>query len=223
MRSEHQLKLEKMGEFFDSRLNGYEEHQLNCIESAKEFYPCTAEQLPMFSGSKIIDLGCGTGLELSEYFKRNPNAAVTGIDLAEGMLQSLKAKFSDKNLTLLNVSYFDIPFGENVYDAAVSVESLHHFTLRQKIPLYKKLHDALKEEGYFILTDYIIENDREERQNFQEFSQLKNELGITDDEFYHYDTPLTGKHETEALAAGGFSRIECVNKWGNTTMLKAYK
>ena len=212
-----------MGEFFDNRLEDYEEHQLNYIESAKEFYPYTAEQLPMLSRSKILDLGCGTGLELSEYFKRNPNAVVTGIDLASGMLQFLKAKFPDKQLTLINDSYFNVPLGEKVYDAAVSVESLHHFALKKKTSLYKKLHEALKENGYFILTDYIIENAKVEQQNFHELARLKKEMGINDDEFYHYDTPLTTEHETEALLLGGFSKIECVNKWANTTMLKAYK
>ena len=217
------LKLEKMGEFFDNRLEGYEEHQLDCIEYAKEFYPYTAEQLPMFSGSQVLDLGCGTGLELNDYFKRNPNAAVTGIDLASGMLQSLKAKFSGKQLTLINNSYFEVSFSEKIFDAAVSVESLHHFTLKQKIPLYKKLHEALKEKGYFILTDYIIENAKEEQQNFHELARLKKEAGICDDQFYHFDTPLTIEHETEALLSGGFSRVECVNKWGNTAVLKAFK
>ncbi len=217
------MKLEKMGEFFDRRLEGYEEHQLNCIESAKEFYPCTAEQLPMFSGSRVLDLGCGTGLELSEYFKRNPDAVVTGIDLADGMLQFLKVKFPDKRLTLINASYFTVPFGEAIYDAAVSVESLHHFTLQQKIPLYAKLHKALKGKGYFILTDYIIEDDQEEERYFHELERLKKESGVGDNEFYHYDTPLTREHETDALIAGGFSKTECINQWGNTIMLKAYK
>ncbi|MEE1357539.1 MAG: hypothetical protein UHG68_08265 [Clostridia bacterium] len=54
--------LEKMGAFFDTRLNGYEEHQLNCIEGAKEFYPYTASLLPMCENASILDLGCGTGL-----------------------------------------------------------------------------------------------------------------------------------------------------------------
>lgn len=212
-----------MGEFFDNRLEGYEEHQLNCIESAREFYAYTAEQLPKFPGSQILDLGCGTGLELSEYFKRNPNAVVTGIDLASGMLQFLKNKFSDKQLTLINDSYFNVFFGESVYDAAVSVESLHHFTMKQKIPLYKKIHKALAEKGYFILTNYIIESPKEEQKNFQELKRLKTESGICDDEFYHYDTPLTREHETEALLSGGFSKIECISRWGNTTMLKAHR
>ena len=93
--------LEKMGEFFDNRLDGYEEHMLNCIESAREFYPFTAEQLPKGPESKILDLGCGTGLELEYYFKKNPEAKVTGIDLAPGMLEVLKQKFPDKDMKLI--------------------------------------------------------------------------------------------------------------------------
>ena len=36
------LMLEKMDEFFDARLDIYDEHQLTEIESAREFYPLTA-------------------------------------------------------------------------------------------------------------------------------------------------------------------------------------
>ena len=130
--------LEKMGPFFDRRLDGYEEHQLNCIDSAREFYP----------------------------------------------------------------------FGSGVYDAAVSVESLHHFTKEEKIPLYRKLHQALKHGGYFILTDYFSVSEEEETFYQTELSRLKALQGITDSEFYHYDTPLTVKHEMEALSAAGFSSME---------------
>ena len=63
--------LEKMGEFFDKRLSSYDEHMLTEIESANEFYPYTAGLLPKESGAKVLDLGCGTGLELEEYFKIN--------------------------------------------------------------------------------------------------------------------------------------------------------
>ena len=120
--------LEKMGDFFDARTEGYEEHQLNTIDFAQEFYPFTAGCLPKESGAKVLDLGCGTGLELDEFFALNPEAKVTGIDLAAGMLNTLKKKFSGKDITLILGSYFEVPFGEAQFDTAVSVESLHHFT-----------------------------------------------------------------------------------------------
>ena len=215
--------LEKMSDFFEARLDGYDKHMMTNIECASAFYPFTAKQLPTAENCHILDLGCGTGLELEEYYKLNSSAKVTGIDLSQGMLTELQRKFVGKNITLILDSYFDVPLGENVFDAAVSVESLHHFTKEEKIPLYAKLHTALKENGYFILTDYFSLSDDEEEMHRQNLIALKTEQGITDDEFYHYDTPLTVKHEIEALLEAGFSNVEVLNHWGATYTIKAVK
>ena len=215
--------LEKMGEFFDARLDGYEEHQMTCIDSADEFYPYTADCLPQTVGFRILDLGCGTGLELGYYLERVPTARITGIDLAPGMLETLRKKFPGKDISLILGSYFTVPFGENVYDAAVSVESLHHFTKEEKIPLYAKLKTALKPGGYFILTDYFSLSDEEETNHRQELIRLKKEQKLTEDEFFHYDTPLTVEHEKEALQTAGFISVEVLKNWGPTYTLKAYR
>ena len=215
--------LEKMGEFFDARLDGYEEHMMTAIESAEEFYPFTARCLPDTPGANILYLGCGTGLELNEYFPLNPSARITGIDLAPGMLDTLREKFPDKNLTLILGSYFTEDFGENRFDAAVSVESLHHFTKEEKLPLYRKLHNALKPGGYFILTDYFAPTEELEREYRGNLLQLKAEQGIADNDFYHYDTPLTVSHETEALTQAGFRSVTLLGQWGATCTLKAEK
>lgn len=215
--------LEKMDAFFDSRLDGYEAHMLGGIESAGEFYPFTAECLPQLPDAQILDLGCGTGLELDAYFQRNPTAKITGIDLAEGMLGRLREKFPRKALTLICGSYFDVPFGSGIFDAAVSVESLHHFTKEEKIPLYRKLCGALKEKGYFILTDYFSLSDAEEREHREELLRLMAEQGLSDGEFYHFDTPLTVQHEMEALMSAGFSAVEVLKNWGATYTLRAVK
>lgn len=215
--------LEKMGDFFDNRLKGYEEHQLTCIEGAREFYPFTAGCLPLGENVNILDLGCGTGLELEFYFKLNPVAKVTGIDLAPGMLAALKEKFSDKDITLIRGSYFDVPFPENYYDAVVSVESLHHFTKEQKTALYHKIYSALKTDGCFILTDYFAPSEEEEILYRQERRRLKEQQGIADDEFYHYDTPLTVEHEMQAMREAGFLSVEILGQWENTYTLKVRK
>lgn len=105
--------LEKMGEFFSKRLEGYEEHQLNAIDGAREFYPFTASLLPVQHEATVLDLGCGTGLELGYYFKLNPTAKITCIDLADDMLKALKKKFSKKAIIIIQGSYFDLPFEKN--------------------------------------------------------------------------------------------------------------
>ena len=215
--------LEKMSDFFENRLEGYDDHMMTNIQSAKEFYPFTAKMLPVTENCQVLDLGCGTGLELEEYYALCPSARVTGIDLSQGMLTALKNKFSDKEITLIQGSYFDVPFGENVFDAAVSVESLHHFTKAEKVQLYEKLHSALKENGYLILTDYFSLSEEEERMYREKLIVLKEEQGITDNEFYHYDTPLTVSHETEALIEAGFSAVEVLKNWGVTYIIKAVK
>ncbi len=215
--------LEKMNEFFNKRLDGYDEHMMTNIESSDMFYPFTADCLPKKDGAKILDLGCGTGLELEHYFRLNPSAKITGIDLTESMLNALENKFPEKELSLICGSYFDVPFDENTFDAAVSVESLHHFTKEEKIPLYTKLCKSLKDNGYFILTDYFALTDEDEQAFRNELLRLKKEQGIDDNEFYHYDTPLTVDHETEALLKAGFSSVEVLNNWGVTFTIKANK
>lgn len=210
-----------MDAFFDARLGDYEAHQLNCIDSARAFYPFTAGCLPQAPGSRVLDLGCGTGLELGYYFEAVPTARITGVDLAPGMLDALRAKFPGKALTLILGSYFDVPFEENAFDAAVSVESLHHFTKEEKIPLFTKVRKALKPGGYLILTDYFALSDEEERSRRAELLRLKREQGLSDDAFYHYDTPLTVSHETEALLEAGFASVTALKSWGATHVLKA--
>lgn len=213
--------LEPMGEFFDRRAEGYEEHQFACVDGASEMYAVTASLLPDTPGAEILDLGCGSGLELDAFFPRNPTAVVTGIDLSRELTDQLMKKHADKSVQVIFGSYFDEPFGVRTFDAAVSVMSLHHFTAEKKIPLYKKLKDALRPGGVFVLTDYFAPDDAWEERCFAELARLKEENGITDDASYHFDTPLTVPHETAALLAAGFTEVKALARWGNTVTLRA--
>lgn len=215
--------LERMDLFFDARLEGYDAHQLEAIEGAAEFYTFTAQCLPERAGCRVLDLGCGTGLELEAYFARNPTAAVTGIDLAPGMLGALRAKFPNQDITLIQGSYFTVPLGTDRYDAAVSVESLHHFTQAEKAGLYRRVWAALKPGGYLVLTDYFAPSDALEQQYRQELKALRVQQSLPDDQFYHYDTPLTVAHELEALSDGGFSAVQVLRQWSTTATIVAVK
>ena len=215
--------IERMDDFFTARVEGYDEHMRTCVEGDSAFYEYTAALLPEAEGACVLDLGCGTGLELEAYIMVNPKARVTGIDLTEAMLKVLRNKFPEKEMTLIQGSYFDVPLGEEIYDAAVSVESLHHFTAEKKLSLYKKLRAALKKQGIFVLTDYFAESVEDEKEYFQELKRIKQEQGIADDEFYHYDTPLTAEHEMTVLREAGFPEVRLEKVWGSTCTVVAVK
>ena len=215
------MKLERMDDFFAARVDGYDEHMWTTIEGASDFYAYTASLLPMEKEARVLDLGCGTGLELEEYFRLNPEADVPGIDLSEAMLKALQEKLPDRKIRLILGSYFDVPFGEGAYDAAVSVESLHHFPAEQKEALYRKLHAALRDNGRFVLTDYFAESEELEKEYFQNLMLLKEEQGLPEDGFFHYDTPLTVDHEMHLLRQAGFSDVQILKEWGTTFTLLA--
>ena len=215
--------LERMDDFFTARVDGYDEHMRQYVEEDSEFYAFTASLLPAGENVNILDLGCGTGLELEAYFKINPFAKVTGIDITEAMLDALKAKFPDKEINTICGSYFDVPFGEEVFDAAVSVESLHHFSEEEKLPLYTKLLKAIKPGGSFILTDFFADLPEQEDYFRRELIRIRKEQDLPDGVFYHYDTPMTVEHEKRIFLAAGFSSVEELGCWDSTHTIKAIK
>ena len=214
--------LERMDEFFAARTHMYDEHMLTEVEGCKEGYEKMATLVPS-DGKKLLDLGCGTGLELDEIFRLLPRLKVTGIDLTEAMLQKLREKHPDKDMTLVCGDYFQVPFGEGEYDCAVSFQTMHHFPKDKKKKLYKKLYESLSAEGIYIECDYMVLTQAEEDLWFSENDRLRKEQGITGDEFYHYDTPCSVDNQTRLLKEAGFKSVEQVFRMENTTMLLARK
>ena len=125
---------EDMNGFFAARVDTYEAH-MSVWDKA---YGRVAELTPGDCGP-LLDLGCGTGLELDRIFARWPELAVTGVDLCAAMLEKLRAKHAGRRLELRCADYLAMDLGAEQYGAVVSVESLHHFTPEQKLELYKKI------------------------------------------------------------------------------------
>ena len=171
----------------------------------------------------LLDLGCGTGLELDEIFKLHPHMKVTGIDLTSTMLDKLREKHLNKDMILICGDYFKEPFGVDIFECAVSFQTMHHFPKDKKLSLYKKLFDSLKDGGMYIECDYMVLTQEEEDHWFSENARLRREQGIVGDEFYHYDTPCSVDNQIELLKIAGFSSVEQVFRMENTTMLVAKK
>lgn len=216
------MRIERMNDFFAARVDGYDEHMLNNVEGCKDGYIKMAELLPK-DIAELLDLGCGTGLELDEIFKINPLVKVTGIDLTQAMLDKLKQKHPKKNITLINASYFDYDFSIGKYDAAISFQTMHHFLHEDKIRLYSKIYAALKTGGQYIECDYMVIRQEDEDFFYSDNQRIRKEQGIPDGEFYHYDTPCTIDNQIKLLTKAGFKTAKMAWRVENTTIIVAQK
>ena len=211
-----------MGAFFDARADGYEDHMKGLV--CASFYLELARLIPVGGALRLLDLGCGTGLELDEIFLRNPDVQVTGIDLSEKMLAWLQEKHAARvgQLDLIRGDYFSYGYPPDTYDFVVSAESLHHFTHEEKLGLYRKLRATLKPGGRFIDLDYVAADQAAEDEGFAEKERLLAEAGIAAG-MYHIDTPLTVENEVRLLREAGFNRMDVVRHEGSTVLLDAVK
>jgi tRNA (cmo5U34)-methyltransferase len=216
------MSLEKMNEFFDKRADSYDHHMLVDLQLT-EFYEEIANCFPVgMNNQKLLDLGCGTGLELEQLFAKISMLSVTGVDLSQEMLNVLKAKYADKELKLICGSYFDVDFGEQCFDYALSTYSLHHFSEEEKIGLYRKIYIFLHDGGNFVEGDYTCKTMKQQRFHITENERLRKENGITDG-FYHYDTPFTAETQIKLLKSVGFTDVQVVKEWESTSIIIARK
>lgn len=210
--------LEEMSDFFTKRLDSYEEH----MSVWEKSYALFAELLP-FGCQKILDLGCGTGLELDKIWQKDPDIDVTGVDLCQSMLDSLLEKHFDKHLTTVCQDYFQYDFGYGKWDAIISFESLHHFLPERKKDLYKKAYNGLKNGGIFILGDYIASCDEEEELLRNVYLKKRKESAIPEHCFVHFDIPLTLEHESKLLQDAGFIIEKVMDNPDNATIIMVRK
>ena len=122
-----------MTDFFSKRLGIYEDVHLG---HWPEEYAHIADFFRDGLNS-LLDIGCGTGLELNAVYRRFPQAEVTGIDLCRDMMDKLQQTYRDKHFKAIVADYFECPFEAERYDAALSFETLHHFPYEKKKRIYQ--------------------------------------------------------------------------------------
>ena len=190
-------RVNEMNEFFNKVVDiDYDERHLKLIEAKEKIIDFLPKNI-----TKVVDLGAGTGLQLIKLYKQYPNVHTIAIDISDGMLKKLVERHLSDNITIVNNSFFEYDFGEDV-DAVISSQALHHFDPNDKLTLYKKVYNCLKNGGVFVNEDYFANDVETEKQLFDDYYNLVRGEGK------HYDTPLTVEHEIEVLKKAGFNDID---------------
>ena len=187
----------QMLEFFAQRAAGYDAVNLPMMDNKRAI-----TQALQGSPQRILDLGVGTGLELIPLFERFPEAHVTGIDLAQPMLEELKKRGFASRVTAQRGDFFEVPFGEG-YDAAISSAALHHFSEADKALLYAKVFCALRPGGQWINADRFAATQQEQDEAFGAYA-------LNPTAYPHMDTPLTPENERRLLLDAGFRKVDTI-------------
>ena len=157
----------EMNEFFNRVVDiDYDERHLKLIEAKEKIIDFLPENM-----KNVIDLGTGTGLQLIKLYKVYPNVHTTAIDISDGMLKKLEERHISDNITIVNKSFFDYDFENNI-DAVISSQALHHFESNDKLTLYKKVYECLKKDVVFVNEDYFAEEEETEKQLFEDYYNL---------------------------------------------------
>src|SRR6056297_304932 len=217
-------EFEKMDEFFDKRAANYDQHMQENVDDFNTFYQKIAEDIKSTEEPvSVLDIGCGTGLELTYIFKKAPQAHITCLDLSEKILIKLKEKYKNKKeqIDLIQGSYLEEDLSDNKYDYIISVMTVHHLKYKSKLMLYKKIQRALKNDGKYIEGDYVV-NQKKEKQLLAEYekkiSDLKEEEGS-----YNIDIPLSLKTQKRLFVKSDFKDFHLLYKKGEAaiyTMMK---
>lgn len=202
-------KIEKMKDFFNKRAASYDNHMKSNVKDFNSFYSHIATEIKETDQPiSILDIGCGTGLELEYIFQKTPHTKVSCLDLSEQMLDRLKEKYSSKKdqIETRVGSYLEKTFAENKYDYIVSVMTLHHLRYNDKLKLYKKIFKALKDNGKYIEGDYIVDKTKE--QSILKKAKENNDYKTNGD--YHLDLPFSIETQKQILAESGFRNFNLI-------------
>lgn len=215
--SEHlEYNYEKMASFFNERAKGYENHMKETVNSFDLYYGLVSEPImPSADPIEILDLGCGTGLEIRGILEKTPNARITCIDMSEEMLKILLDNYSANRdqITVVKDSYLTVPFEKQKYDYVVSVMTMHHFLEKDKVKLYEKIRTALKPGGKYIEGDYVVEESKAVKL-LKEYKEAYEKYGLETASLYHIDIPFSMETQKKLLMEAGFTNFQLIFKEG---------
>jgi len=116
------------------------------LESAKPYLSSIVRP-----GDEILDLCCGTGF--LSFWLEGQGAKVTGMDFAPYMIGLAKEKASQRNSTVefIEADIFLQDFGQEGFDLITCFDSISDFPVTDFVKLGRKIAQALKPGGRFVV------------------------------------------------------------------------
>jgi tRNA (cmo5U34)-methyltransferase len=184
-------------------------------------------------GSRIMDLGAGTGNFTKTVFTKHAFCSCDLVDFSKDMLDmshdvlgKYKGRFQTRTADIFTAEY-----KKNSYNAIISSLALHHGR-GEKVyyALYKRIFSAIKPKGVFVCLD-VVKGASVEIENFfmekwREHLSSNFTRGDIDKLFKNYkleDSPIPIARHLALLSKAGFKKVEVLWKKHNFAIYTAIK
>lgn len=197
----------------------YDQNRRKFIPCFEDFYITSAEFIAanIKEPQSILDLGSGTGLLASFWYKHFPNSRYVLTDIADEMLDVARKRFSGCENVSFDVSDYTKALPDKSFDAVISALSIHHLTDDDKQKLFGRIYDKLPEDGIFVNCDQFCADDPKMAKWYN--SYWENGLytsGLTENDIALWkerrklDKECSAEREMEMLRNAGFKSVSCI-------------
>ncbi len=152
-------------------------------------------------GTKLLDLGVGTGLLSAEFKRANPDIHITGIDVSSGMLEECRKKKVVDEMVNANFEKNGIPCEDESFDAVVSSGVFELINKPRKV--IHEMGRVLRPSGAFSFTVYA--------DSPMDYSCIR-----------HDDDVIEDALEEAGLEVEGKQRFYAFNHYGNDIYYNLY-
>ena len=137
-------------DYFNTIAAGYDSFALQVMPRYEEMLREIVRCLP--DGPRdLLELGCGTGTLTELLARRHPEASLLAIDASTEMIEIARGRLPAKRVSFAVSLFENLELPERSLDLTASNMSLPH--IAEKGPFYRRLHDAMRPGGFFILGD----------------------------------------------------------------------
>ncbi|MEM8867888.1 MAG: methyltransferase domain-containing protein [Verrucomicrobiota bacterium] len=113
------------------------------------------EKAQIHDGDRILDVGCGFGGTISSLNKKFSDLELTGLNIDERQIEVAKASVVPANENDINFVIADaveLPFEDDSFDVVMAVECIFHFSSRKDF--LSEVKRVLRPGGRLVLSDF---------------------------------------------------------------------
>jgi tRNA (cmo5U34)-methyltransferase len=117
-----------------------------------------AEATRGVEASRLLELGTGTGETARRVLAIHPTATLLGVDESPEMLDDARKSLPAER-TSLEVGRIQDGLPQGPFDLVFSALAVHHLDEREKQELFRRVAEALRPGGRFVLGDVVVPAD----------------------------------------------------------------